>query len=124
MAEPILDKILIRDLRMRCILGIYPEERREKQDIEINIVLEVDLGEACESDKLEDTVDYKAVKKEVIAMVEDSQFYLVERLAQRIADICLKPKKVQRVSVRVSKPGALRFARTVEIEIQRERKLS
>jgi len=124
MGERVLDKIFIRDLRMRCILGIYPEERREKQDIDINIMLEVDLREACQSDRMDDTVDYKAVKKEVIAMVEQSRFFLVERLAQLIADICLKPPRVERVSVRVAKPGALRFARTVEIEIHRERETS
>jgi len=121
MAEQALDKIFIRDLRMRCVLGIYQEERREKQDVDINIVLEADLSQACRTDRIEDTVDYKAVKKEVIAMVEESQFYLVERLAERIAEICLKPPEVERVSVRVAKPGALRFARTVEIEIQREK---
>jgi 2-amino-4-hydroxy-6-hydroxymethyldihydropteridine diphosphokinase len=121
MADPALDKIHIRDLLMRCILGVNEEERREKQDVLLNITLYADLREACRSDRLEDTVDYKAIKKRVIAEVERSSYYLVERLAERIAEICLEDNRVRRVQVAVEKPGALRFARTVGIEIVRER---
>lgn len=116
-----LDVIYIRDLVVRCIIGIYPEERREKQDITINIALRADLGGACASDCLEDTVDYKSVKKRVIAFVENSECLLIERLAQRIAEICLETPRVESVTVTVDKPGALRFARSVAVEITRSR---
>ena len=115
------DKIHIRDLMCRCIVGIYPEERREKQDVVINISMWAEYQAACKSDDIEDTVDYKSIKKRVIAMVEDSSFNLLERLAQEIADICLENRRVKRVSVMVDKPGALRFARSVAVEIVRER---
>jgi len=121
MAERPLDAIHIRDLLLRCVVGVFPEERRAKQDVIINITLYADLSTACRSDRLEDTVDYKAIKNEVIADVESSECQLVERLAERIAAICLKPDKVARVRVLVEKPGALRFARTVGVEIVRER---
>ena len=119
-SERPLDRIYIRDLGVRCILGIYPDERRNRQDVLINIALHADLSQACTSDRIEDTVDYKAIKKRVIALVENSAFCLVERLAQRIAEVCLEADRIRRVEVNVSKPGALRFARTVEVEITRE----
>jgi FolB domain-containing protein len=117
-----LDRIHIRDLALRCIVGVYPEERREKQDVTINITLHADLRRACKSDRLDDTVDYKQIKKGVVALVEASRFQLVERLAQAVADLCLRDRRVRRVDVRVEKPAALRFARTVDVEISRSRR--
>ena len=114
-----LDEIHIRDLLLRCIIGIYDEERHEKQDVNINISMFADLRKAGQTDDIADTVDYKTIKKDVISMVEDSSFFLVERLAESIADVCLEDERVQRVRVCVAKPGALRFARTVEIAIER-----
>ncbi len=121
MADKTLDQIHIRDLRLRCIIGLYPEERRERQDVVIQMTLYADLRRAGQTDDLQDTVDYKAVKKAVVALVEQSDFLLVERLAQRIAELALEPPNVQRVRVLVEKPGALRFARTVGVEIFRDR---
>jgi len=120
MAERPLDAIHIRDLSLRCIVGVYPEEREAEQDVVINITLYADLAAACRSDRLEDTVDYKTIKKKVIAEVESSQCQLLEHLTERVAAICLTAPKVQRVKVAIDKPGALRFARTVAVEIERE----
>ena len=116
-----LDRIHIRDLLLRCVVGVHEWERREKQDVLLNITLYADLRTPCRTDRIEDTVDYRAVKRKVAAMVESSSYVLVERLAERVADICLEPPQVQRVEVLVEKPGALRFARSVGIEIVRER---
>ncbi len=120
-AEEHLDRIHVRDLRLRCVLGIYPEERREKQDITLNIVLYADLRAAGRSDRIEDTVDYKDVKKRVVAMVEGSSSFLIEHLAQRVAGLCLEEPRVEAVRVTIDKPGALRFARSVAVEIFRKR---
>jgi len=114
-----LDKIHIRDLLLRCIIGINDDERREKQDVNINIALRADLSEPGRTDNIDDTVDYKMIKKRVISMVEKSSFFLVERLAARIAEVCLEDNRIREVRVQVAKPGALRFARTVEVEIER-----
>lgn len=121
MAESPLDKIHIRDLLVRSVLGIYPEERREKQDVIINITLHADLRAACASDRIEDTVDYKALKKKVLDMAETSSFFLVERMAEATAAIALESPGVQRVDVTVDKVGALRYARSVAVEISRSR---
>ena len=120
-AEEHLDRIHVRDLRLRCVLGIYPEERREKQDITVNIVLYADLRAAGRSDRIEDTVDYKEVKKRVVAQVEGSSSFLIEHLAQRVAGLCLEEPRVEAVRVTIDKPGALRFARSVAVEIFRKR---
>jgi D-erythro-7,8-dihydroneopterin triphosphate epimerase len=117
-----MDKIYIRDLALRCLIGVYPEERREKQDVLINIVLECDLSAAAKSDRIGDAVDYKGIKKEIIQLVEASDFHLIETLADRIAQACLHNQRVQRATVTVDKPAALRFARSVAVEISRERR--
>ena len=116
-----LDKITIRDIALRCIIGVYPEERREKQDIVVSVALYADLLRAGRTDELTETIDYKAVKKAIVGLVESSEFQLVEALAQTIADVCLTFDRVEQVDVTVEKPGALRFARTVAVEISRQR---
>ena len=121
MADRRLDRIFIRDLRARCIVGIFPEERSKKQDIEINIVMHADLSKAARTDRIEDTIDYKAIKKSVLALVERSEFFLIERLAGSIADLVLEDAMVERVEITLDKPGALRFARSVAIDLVRTR---
>lgn len=115
----VLDKIYIRDLLLRCIVGIYPDERENKQDVIINIEMCCDLRAAAASDRIEDTVNYKSVKKEIIALVENSGYLLIERMAGEIATLCLAHDGVRQVKVTVDKPGALRFARSVAVEIIR-----
>lgn len=119
--DPTWDRIHIRDLHLRCVIGIYQEERRAKQDVVINVTLYADCRAAGQSDRIEDTVDYKAIKKRVIDMVEASDYCLVERLAERITELCLEDKRVHAARVVVDKPGALRFARSVAVEIVRTR---
>ncbi len=116
-----VDRILISDLLVRCIIGVRDDERRDRQDVLINLVLGLDLSKAGRSDRLEDSVDYRALNKRIMAMAETSQFHLVEALAQAVADICLENPAVREARVRVEKPGALRFARSVGVEIKRQR---
>jgi len=114
-----MDKIFIRELALRCIIGIYPEERREKQDIIINVEMHCDLRAAGRSDDLNDTVDYKAIKKAILKLVEESHFQLIESLAENVANLALADPKVKRVVVTIDKPNALRFAKSSAVEITR-----
>jgi D-erythro-7,8-dihydroneopterin triphosphate epimerase len=114
-----LDKIHITDLRLQCIIGINDWERTQKQDVLINVILYTDLKKPCRTDRIEDSVDYKEIKKEIIAMVEKSSFNLIERLANEIARICLTHPQIKAVRIKVDKPGALRFAKSVGVEILR-----
>jgi len=115
------DKILIKDLLIRGIIGIHDWEREKKQDILINIEMEADCRPAGLSDDFRDAVDYRAVTKSVIGLIEGSEFYLVERLAEEIAKICLQDSRVALARVRVEKPGAVRFSRSVGVEVERMR---
>lgn len=114
------DRIEIKDLLVRGIIGVNDWERREKQDILINIILFADLRDTGASDDLSQSVNYRAVAKQVIEHVEAAQRFTVEALATDIARICLALAGVLRVRVRVEKPGAVRFARSVGVEIERQ----
>jgi FolB domain-containing protein len=116
-----MDRILISDLLVRCIIGINEEERREKQDVVINIALSADLRKAGKSDKFEDAVDYRSFRKRIVHLAENSHYYLVEALAEAVAEVCLDHPAVLQAQVRVEKPTALRFARSVGVEITRKR---
>jgi 2-amino-4-hydroxy-6-hydroxymethyldihydropteridine diphosphokinase len=114
-----MDRIIISDLKARCVLGVIPEERREAQEVVITITLWTDLSQAGESDRIEDAVDYRTLKKQVLLHVEKSQYRLAEALVQSIAEVALIHPDVKQVQVRLEKPSALRFARTVSVEINR-----
>ncbi len=114
-----MDQILIKDLLVRGIIGISDRERAQRQDILINITLYTDIRKGGESDDIQNCVNYRTVAKKTIAYVERSARYTVEALATDIARICLEEPGVERVRVRVEKPGAVRFAASVGVEIER-----
>lgn len=115
-----MDRIRIEDLLLRCVIGINEAERQKKQDVVINITLHADTRRAGASDDIADAVNYRSVTKQVIEHVEASSYFLIEALAESIARICLAHPGVAKVEVRVDKPGALRFARSVGVTITRE----
>lgn len=116
-----MDKIIIRDLLLRGIIGINEDERVNKQDILINLVMYADTRPAAASDRIEDAVNYRTITKRIIQHVESSADFLVEKLVADIAQIILAEFDIEKVRVRVEKPGALRFAQSVGIEIERSR---
>lgn len=113
------DRILIRDLLVRGVIGLNDWEREVEQDILISLEIAVDARLAGVTDDVEDSLDYKAVAKDVIAYAESSEHFLVEALAAGIARIVIEDHGAERVTVRVEKPGALRFAESVGVEIER-----
>ncbi|MCH9656270.1 MAG: dihydroneopterin aldolase [Planctomycetes bacterium] len=115
------DRIQISDLLLRTIIGINNEEREKKQDVVINITLHVDLRNAGRSDDISDAVNYRTITKEIIDLVENSRFQLVEKMADEVAKICLTDQRVEQASVSIEKPGALRFTRSVGVTVERTR---
>lgn len=115
------DTIEIRDLLLRTIIGINPDERVNRQDVLLNITLDADLLPAARSDDIEDAVNYRTLTKDVIELVEGSDFKLVESLADAVASLCLRDERVTRARVSVQKPGALRFAASVGVTVERAR---
>ena len=114
-----VDRIIITDIRARCIVGVNKDERTEKQAVTINLSIYADLRKPGQSDKFEDAIDYRAIKKRVLNLVENSKYFLLEALTEAVADVCLETPGVIKVHVRVDKPSALRFARSVGVEISR-----
>jgi FolB domain-containing protein len=116
-----MDQIIIRDLLARGIIGVTDREREKPQDILINITLYVDLHQAGETDDLSDSVSYRTIARKAQLHAETSARVTVEALAADLAKICLENPLVARVRVRVEKPGAVRFTRSVGVEIERGR---
>ncbi|RPH51060.1 MAG: dihydroneopterin aldolase [Lysobacterales bacterium] len=114
-----MDKIFLSALSVECIVGIWDWERRVKQTVILDLEMAADIRRAAASDSIEDTVDYKKVAKRLLAFVGESQFHLVETLAERIAQVVVVEFGVEWVKVRLNKQGAIRGARDVGIEIER-----
>jgi FolB domain-containing protein len=114
-----MDQIIIKDLIARGIIGINDSERVNPQEILINVVLFTDISKAGESDDIEDSVNYRTIAKKLQAHAETAKRLTVEALATDLARLCLEDPLVQKVRVRVEKPGAVRFSRSVGVEIER-----
>jgi FolB domain-containing protein len=116
-----MDQVLINNLRCRGIIGINPDEREKTQEILLNIVLFADLRKSGVSDDIADCVNYRTIAKKLQAHAESAARFTVEALAADLAKLCLAEPGVIKVRVRVEKPGAVRFAESVGVEIERER---
>jgi FolB domain-containing protein len=116
-----MDQVLIKDLLLRGVIGISDQERAQPQDILVNITMMTDIRKAGKSDNIDDCVNYRTVSKKIIALVASLNRYTVEALATDIANSCLEDPLVKSVVVRVEKPGAVRFAHSVGVEIERSR---
>jgi len=114
-----MDKIIINNLSARGIIGINDWERKKKQEILINVILFANFQKAGKSDKIEDCVNYRTISKSLQSHAEKAARFTVEALAEDLAAICLEQPKVKKVIVRVEKPGAVRFAESVGVEIER-----
>lgn len=115
------DKIFLENLEVKCRIGIFDWERKIKQKIALDLAFPADIRKAARRDRIEDTLDYKKIAKETIAFVSSSQFFLIETLAERLAAHLLKKFTLKEIRVRLSKPGAIRGAQNVGIEILRKR---
>ncbi len=114
-----MDRILIRALEVPCLVGINPEERVQKQTIRVDVDLECDLSPGTRSDRIEDTLNYRTLNKKMILEIRNSRYGLIEALAERLCALCLEDQRVRCATVRIEKPGALRYARGVAVELVR-----
>ena len=116
-----MDKVIIKDLIARGIIGVNDWERENPQEILINIVAFTDTREAARKDDLENSVNYRTLAQKARAHAETAARFTVEALAGDLAELCLQDQAVSRVIVRVEKPGAVRFSSSVGVEIERSR---
>jgi len=116
-----MDKIIIKDLLVRGIIGVHDWEREELQDILINLVLFGDISKAGETDDIKDSINYQIVAEKVRSHAENAKCFIVEALVTDIAKLCLRNEAVKKVRVRIEKPGAVPFTKSVGVEIERIR---
>lgn len=114
-----MDTVFISDLRIETLIGIYGWERKVRQTISLDLEMGADIRAAAATDAIEDTLNYKAVAKRLIAFVGGSEYQLVETLAEKIAEIVLNEFNVPWVRLTVHKPGAVRGSRDVGVIIER-----
>jgi len=114
-----MDIVFISDLRIDTLIGIYDWERRVRQTISLDLEMGADIRKAAATDAIEDTLNYKAVAKRLIDFVGDSEYQLVETLAEEIATIVLAEFAVPWLKLTVHKPGAVRGSRDVGVVIER-----
>ncbi len=114
-----MDKVFIEDLNIQTVIGIFDWEREIRQTVSLELEMAFDITPAARSDAIEDTLDYKAVAKRLIHFVEDSEFQLVETLAECCARIILDEFPVNWLRLKLSKPGAVRGSSAVGVIIER-----
>ena len=117
-----MDKLSIQDLRVSCIVGVHPHERKREQDLFIDVDLWFDCSRAEASDHLSDTIDYTIVAEDLTAFIRAEKFQLIETLAQRTCERLLRLQPVlQRCRLAIRKPAAVQNARCAAITVERER---
>jgi dihydroneopterin aldolase len=114
-----MDRVFIENLNIETIIGIFDWEREIRQTVSIDLEMEFDIRKAAETDAIEDTLDYKSVSKRLIHFVEDSEFQLVEALAESCAAIILEEFPVNWLRLKLGKPGAVRGSSAVGVIIER-----
>ena len=117
-----MDTIFLHGLEVECVIGVWEWERRIKQKVQIDLDMAADIRNAAATDQLDDALNYKAIAKRVISHVENSNYQLVETLAESVADILINEFTVSWCRVKINKGGAVRGARAVGVVIERERK--
>jgi len=114
-----MDKILIQNLRVQGILGVNNWERTKLCEIVVNVILNTDTRRGAKSDDIADCVDYSQAAKDIRSLVEGKRRFTVEALAEDIASLCLSRSGIQKVTVKVEKPGAVTGVESVGVEIER-----
>ena len=116
-----MDHVFIEGLEIEALIGIYDWERRIRQTLVFDLEMAFDNRVPAATDDIADTLNYKAVSTRLVEYVSQSDFGLVETLAERCAEIVVDEFKVERLRLKLSKPGAVRGARAVGVVIERTR---
>ncbi len=110
-----MQTIRIKNLKLRIIIGINPEERIHKQDVLINITAEFDDSKAIQTEDISDTLNYRNLTKSVIDVVERSEFYLLETLVDKVLNLVMSDDRVIRATVEIDKTSVLRYCDSVSL---------
>ncbi|HEV2212597.1 MAG TPA: dihydroneopterin aldolase [Gammaproteobacteria bacterium] len=114
-----MDIVFIRELKVDTVVGIYDWERRIRQSVVLDIEMGSEIARAAKTDHIEDALDYKAVAKRVAGYVRESEFQLVETMAEKVAELVMQEFKVPWIKITLNKPGAVSGSRSVGVTIER-----
>ena len=114
-----MDIVFIEDLRIQTVIGVFDWEREITQTVSLKLEMGFNISKAAESDAISDTLDYKSVSKRLISLVENSDYQLVEALAEKCASVVLSEFPVNWLRLKLSKPGAVRGSSAVGVVIER-----
>lgn len=117
-----MDTVFIKDLRVKAVIGIYGWERQVRQQISIDVEMGTDIAKAAASDRIEDTLDYKAISRRIVQFVEQSEPQLVESLIENVAAALREEFSIPWLRITIAKPGAVRGSASVGVTIERGEK--
>jgi dihydroneopterin aldolase len=114
--------IELRDLHVRCIVGIFPHERELEQDVYLDIKMDFDFASAAQSEDINQTIDYTAVASRVTSLILEKKFLLIETMAEKCAQLLLASHpQLDRVAIAVKKPAAVPQAKNTIASVERTR---
>jgi dihydroneopterin aldolase len=114
-----MDIIFIQGLKVDTVIGIYDWERKIRQDVVIDLEMSADINSASKTDNIEQTLNYKSICKRLIEYIQNSEFQLVETLAEKIAHIIVIEFNVDWVKLTLNKGEAVTGAQGVGVIIER-----
>ncbi|MBT5217770.1 MAG: dihydroneopterin aldolase [Gammaproteobacteria bacterium] len=114
-----MDKIVLTELKMETVIGIWEWEKRNPQTILIDLEMQTDIKKASETDSIEDALDYKAITKRIKNFTQNNTFELIETLAEKLSQVILHEFNVSWLRLSVSKPFAIRDSKNVGLIIER-----
>ncbi|MEZ5528789.1 MAG: dihydroneopterin aldolase [Porticoccaceae bacterium] len=114
-----MDIVYIRDLRIDTVIGIFDWEREVRQVVSLDLEMATDIRKAATTEDIQYALDYKAVSDRLLDFVGNSEFLLVETMAEQVAAIILNEFRVPWLRLRVGKPGAISHASDVGVIIER-----
>lgn len=110
--------IRIKNLLVRTIIGFNPDERVNRQDVIINLEIEVDISKAVSTDDQDGIYNYKTITKSIIAFVSESKYFLLEKLTHEVLQLVMSDPRVLRARIEIDKPQALRFTDSVSVQLE------
>lgn len=117
-----MDIVYLKELEVETVIGIFDWERKIKQIVSLDLEMQTDVAAAAATDHIDQALDYKTIAKRLISFIEESEFQLIETMAEQIADIVLTEFNVPWLRLRLSKPGAVRGSKDVGVIIERRQK--
>ncbi|MBA4143891.1 MAG: dihydroneopterin aldolase [Nitrosospira sp.] len=117
-----MDIIFLQELKIKTLIGVYPWELSTAQTIQLDLEIALPTSRACQTDKLDDALDYALIVQRIHETLAQKHFSLLEALAEHIAQLILGEFSSPWVKVSVAKLSAIRGVKKVGVCIERGRR--